>query len=96
MPAMKQITMTKSVDSKGRLTLGAAFANHTVLVEAHGEGEVLVRLARVIPAREAWLYENKAALASVSRGLEQAAEGQLTPGPDLEEARRLAEQLQDE
>ena len=93
---MKYATVTKNVDSKGRLTLGEAFANHTVLVESHGEGEVLVRLARVIPAREAWLYANKAALASVRRGLEQAAEGQFTTGPDLKAAATLAEQLQDE
>jgi hypothetical protein len=92
----KYATLTKSVDSKGRLTLGESFANHTVLVESQGEGEVLVRLARVIPAREAWLYENKIALDSVRRGLKQAAERQFAKGPDLEAAAALAEQLQDE
>ena len=56
MAAMKKSSMTKSVHSKGRPTLGEAFANHTVPVDAHGEGEVLVRHARVIPVREAWLY----------------------------------------
>jgi hypothetical protein len=95
MDLMKYVTQTKNVDSKGRLTLGESFANHTVLVESHGEGEVLVKLARVIPAREAWLYKNKAALASVRRGLEQAAVGQLTKGPDLRAAAALADQLQD-
>ena len=93
---MKYTTLTKSVDSKGRLTLGESFANHTVLVESRGEGEVLVRLARVIPAREAWLYENKVAVDSVRRGLKQAAEGQFAAGPDLEASATLAEQLQDE
>jgi hypothetical protein len=90
------LTLTKSVDSKGRLTLGEAFANRTVVMEMYEEGEVLIKRARVIPERESWLYENKAALASVRRGLAQAAEGQLTPGPDLEAAAALAEQLQDE
>jgi hypothetical protein len=94
--AMKYTSLTKSVDSKGRLTLGEAFANHTVLVESHGEGEVLVKLARVIPAREAWLYENKGALASVRRGLKQAAEGEFVSGPNLNASAALAEQLQDE
>lgn len=94
---MKTVTLTKNVDSKGRLTLGEAFANHTVLVESHGPGELLVRLARVIPAREAWLYENKAALASVRRGLEQAAEGhQFAKGPNLKAAATLVAQLQDD
>jgi hypothetical protein len=92
----KHATLTKSVDSKGRLTLGGSFANQTVLVESHGGGEVLVRLARVVPAREAWLYENKVALGSVRRGLKQAAERQFAKGPDLEAAAALAEQPQDE
>ena len=93
---MKYTTLTKNVDAKGRLTLGESFANHTVLMEMHGEGEVLIKLARVIPAREAWLYENKAALASVRRGLAQAAERQFVAGPDLSASAALAAQLQDD
>lgn len=93
---MKYATLTKNVDAKGRLTLGDAFANHTVLVEQHGEGEVLVKLARVIPAREAWLYDNAEALASVRRGLKQAAQGKFAKnGPDLTRAAALAKQLKD-
>ena len=93
---MKYATLTKNVDSKGRLTLGDSFANHTVLVEQHGEGEVLVKLARVIPAREAWLYENSEALAAVRRGLKQAAQNQFArKGPDLTRAAALALQLKD-
>jgi hypothetical protein len=65
-------------------------------VEAHGEGEVLIRLARVIPERESWLYDNKSALAAVRRGLQQAADGKLAQkAPDLKAAALLAEQLQD-
>jgi hypothetical protein len=93
---MKFAPVTKHVDSKGRLTLGEEFANATVLVEPHGDGEVIVKRARVIPAREAWLYENKAALASVRRGLKQAAERHFVSGPDLKAAAELAEQLQDD
>lgn len=55
----------------------------------HGQGcfqrrVAVLRLARVIPEREAWLYENPNALASVRRGLEQARKGMVakTP-PDL-------------
>jgi hypothetical protein len=92
---MKSV-LTKQVDSKGRLTLGEAFANETVLVESHGEGEVIVRRARVIPAREAWLYDNKAALASVRRGLQQATEHHFVAGPDPAVAAELAGNLQDE
>ena len=87
---------TKHVDSKGRLTLGEDFANETVLVETHADGEVTVRRARVIPARESWLYENKAALNSVRRGLKQATEQRFAGSPDLAAAAELTGQLQDE
>jgi hypothetical protein len=87
---------TKRVDSKGRLTLGEDFANETVLVEMHADGEVTLRRARVIPARESWLYENKAALNSVRRGLKQAIERRFAASPDPATAGKLTGQLQDE
>lgn len=95
----KQATLekqtTKQTDAKGRLTLGDAFANRTVIVEHHGD-EVVIKLARVIPEREAWLYANGDALNSVRRGLAQARDGKVTrKGPDLAAAAALAEQLED-
>lgn len=92
--ATKQ-NQTRTTDSKGRLTLGDAFANRTVIVEERGD-EIVVRLARVIPEREAWLYENPAALASVRRGLKQARERQLSDGPDLRAAATLVKKLKDD
>ncbi|HLF32026.1 MAG TPA: hypothetical protein VI566_13485, partial [Xanthomonadales bacterium] len=71
----------KSTDSKGRVTLGAHFANRAVIVEHRSEDEVIVRLARVIPEREVWLYKNPKALTSVRRGLEQARKGSVTKNP---------------
>lgn len=93
---MKYATLTKHVDAKGRLNLGEDFANATVLIEPHGDGEVIVKRAAVIPAREAWLYANKEALASVRRGRDQAVEHRFVPGPDLNAAAELSEHLQDE
>jgi hypothetical protein len=94
---MKNTSATKNVDSKGRLTLGESFANRTVLVEDRGKGELLIKLARVIPEREAWLYENREALASVRRGLNQAAGGKFAKkGPDLKAATALGELLQED
>ena len=87
--------LTRNVDSKGRVTLGERYANRTVIVEERGEGEFLVRVARVIPEREAWLYENPEALASVRRGVSQARAGKLSKGPDLRAAAKLAERLSD-
>ena len=86
----------KSTDSKGRVTLGGHFANRAVIVEHRSDDEVVVRLARVIPEREVWLYENPKALASVRRGLDQARKGNVAKNPpDLKAVAKLAEQLED-
>ena len=84
---------TRDVDSKGRVTLGPAFANRTVIVEQRDD-EIVLKLARLIPEREAWLYENETALNSVRRGVNQAKGGKFTKkGPDLKAASKLAELL---
>ena len=89
-------TSHKSTDSKGRVTLGGHFANRAVIVEQRSDDEVIVRLARVIPEREAWLYENPTALASVRRGLDQARKGNVAKNaPNLKAAAKLARQLED-
>ncbi|OGT34356.1 MAG: hypothetical protein A2W28_10835 [Gammaproteobacteria bacterium RBG_16_51_14] len=86
----------KNTDSKGRVTLGGHFANRAVIVEHRSDDEVIVRLARVIPEREVWLYENPKALASVRRGLDQARKGNVTKNPpDMKAAVKLAKQLRD-
>ena len=38
---------------------------------------------KAIPKREAWLYKNPKALASVLRGLEQARKGEFVEPPKL-------------
>ncbi len=86
----------KTTDSKGRVTLGGHFANRAVIVEHRSADEVVVRLARVIPERDVWLYENPKALASVRRGLDQARKGNVSKNPpDLKAAAKLAKQLED-
>ena len=86
---------TKTTDSKGRLTLGERFANRTVIVEEIDETEVRISLARVVPEREMWLHDNRAASAAVRRGLTDAKEGRLSIAPDLASDAALAERLQD-
>ena len=89
-------TRHKSTDSKGRVALGGHFANRAVIIEHRSSDEVVVRLARVIPEREAWLYENPKALTSVRRGLDQARKGKVTnKPPNLKAASKLAGQLED-
>lgn len=87
--------ITKQTDSKGRVVLGRAFANKTVLIEER-ENEVIIRLARVIPESEAWLYENTDARDALRRGLDQARAGDFVQGPDLSAAKELADQIEDE
>jgi len=91
----KRITRTKNTDSKGRLTLGDAFANKTIIIEERGD-EIVLHLARVIPEREAWLYDNPTALGAVRRGLKQAKERKLSNGPNLTNAAKLADKLKDD
>jgi hypothetical protein len=86
------ITHARNADAKGRVTLGERFANQTVLVEDRGD-DLLIRLARVIPAREAWLYENNKARAMVRRGLSQAKAGHTAPPPNLAAAKRMVAKL---
>ena len=86
----------KSTDSKGRVALGSRFANRAVIVEHRSDDEVIVRLARVIPEREAWLYENPKALAAVRRGLDEARKGNVEKhSPDMKKAAKLAGRLED-
>jgi hypothetical protein len=62
-------------DSKGRVALGElAKGVSSFHVSVDGDRIILEPYAE-IPAREKWLFENKAALASVQRGLAQSAAG---------------------
>lgn len=85
----------KTIDAKGRLTLGHEYAGKTVQVEKD-EDALIVRFYRMVPEREAWLWENQAAIASVGRGLQQARHGALDDGSDLADAFDFAESIPDE
>ena len=89
------VTTMKVTDSKGRVVLGGGFANKTVIVEQLNDTEIIVKLARLIPEQEAWLYENPAALNAVRMGLAQARARELTKGPDLTADSRMIGQLED-
>ena len=53
---------TKTVDARGRLTLGQKYANSLVIVRERDDGALEIVPAEAIPAREAWLYKNPKAL----------------------------------
>jgi hypothetical protein len=73
--------ITKTADSKGRINFGKDFANKTFIIEQIGETEMRIELARVIPEREAWLYQNAEAKESVLRGLRQAKARKFSKSP---------------
>lgn len=77
-------TTTKSVDARGRLTLGREFANRQVIITVLEDGIVQLIPAKVVPAREAWLYKNPQALAAVTEGLEKANKQEFAEAPELD------------
>lgn len=88
---------TKTLDSKGRIALGKEFANRTAIVQYQGDGEILIRLARIIPEKEAWLYENEQALTLVRQGLKEAQGLDFSANPpDLHEFFSFAAQIPEE
>ena len=88
--------VTKLVDKKGRVSLGTHLAGRTVILDDTNPNQIVITLARVIPEREAWLYNNQSALNSVRQGLAQAAEGKLLKaGPDLDADAALIAELDD-
>ena len=86
-------TVTKTADTKGRITIGPQIANRLISVTKVTDSEYVLKLVRAIPEDEAWLYENPKALASVRNGLRQARAGQLSKGPNLGADKKLADQL---
>jgi hypothetical protein len=85
----------KTIDGKGRLTLGREFAGRTVQVE-RDDDRVVISFYRMVPDREAWLWENETAKSMVDRGLKQAHQRELNDGPDLDTALAFADGLPEE
>ena len=70
---------TKSIDDRKRLTLGKEIGNfRRVRIYKNDRGEILLKPLVEVPASELWLYENKKALDSVKKGLNNAAEGNIS------------------
>jgi hypothetical protein len=64
--------LTKVADSKGRITIGSEYAKKTFLIEKNGEDTITLKMAEVVPVKEAWLWKNKSAFDKVMEGLEDA------------------------
>jgi hypothetical protein len=85
----------KTIDEKGRLTLGKEYAGKHVVIEKD-DAALRVTFKRVVPEREGWLWDNPDAIGRVGEGLEQALRGNLSDGPDLNEAFALADSIPDD
>ena len=84
----------RTVDSKGRITIGVEYAGRTVRIEKRG-GEMVVTPCRVVPEREAWLWENKEAFRLAHTGIDQAQHGKLDDGPDFGKAQQFIDGPED-
>ena len=88
---------TKQVDSKGRITLDRRFTNRVVMIEEVDDTEVRITMARVIPEREAWMYDNPQAKKAVFAGIDQARSMQFVEvAPALAADRGLVDGIGDE
>ena len=73
--------MLLTIDSRKRIPLGRLLPNDNVsLFNASViDGRIILEPMRAVPDREAWLYDNPEALASVLQGLKEAGEGKVKP-----------------
>ncbi len=81
-------------DSKRRVTLKHADLRKRYRVYENALGQMILDPLVMVPASELWLYENKAAIASVRKGLKEAREGKLKKGPSF--ARHADDVLEDD
>jgi hypothetical protein len=78
---VKRTMITKTVDKRGRIVLGRQFANTTVVVDESDANRIVIIPAKVLPAQEKWLYQNKKAAESVLKGVQQARTGKFAKKP---------------
>jgi hypothetical protein len=87
--------LTKTADSKGRITFGKRFANKHVIIEEISETEVKVSLARVIPEREMWLWQNSETRETVLSAIDRLKKGEFAQDPpDIDADEDLSDRLE--
>ena len=86
----------KTIDERGRLTLGREFAGCTVIIDDSDPKQIVVKPMKLVPAHEAWLYENQTALGLVRRGLAESRAGIVSENPpNIAADSALADMLED-
>jgi hypothetical protein len=70
------VTEMQKPDSKKRLSIGQAMEDAAAYNIYRNElGQIVLDPVKAVPVYEAWLFENKSALASIKRGLAESAAG---------------------
>ena len=77
---LKKIPGNIKPDSKRRVVLPASLVSEDIVYHVYSNeaGQILLDPQVMVPASEAWLFRNPEALASVKRGLVDAAEGRIS------------------
>lgn len=67
-------------DSKKRVVLPASLVREDIIYHIYSNslGQIVLDPQVTIPASEAWLFKNPAAIAAVQRGLADAAQGKVS------------------
>jgi len=78
-PEFHLVETTQAPDSQNRLSLNSAIGQPSSIYNIYRNrvGQIVLDPIQAIPPEEAWLWENPEALASLERGLEDAAAGRV-------------------
>lgn len=74
----KLVAKALKPDNKKRVNLGKATSDNEDLlfdVYVNDMGQVMLDPVKIVPAHEAWIFENKKAIESIKRGLNEAHKG---------------------
>lgn len=65
------------LDSRGRLTVGAISKGKSYRLMVNDAGQILLDPVVAVSESEMWLWKNPEAIAAVTRGLQEVADGNL-------------------
>jgi len=76
-PKFTLVTEIQKPDAKKRLSIGQAMEEPAAAYNIYRNslGQIVLDPVKAVPVSETWIFENKAALASVKRGLADSAAG---------------------
>jgi hypothetical protein len=70
-------------DSKGRIALGRVAENVSSYTVTYEADRIILEPNIEIPAKEKWLWDNKAAMQQVKKGLQDSAKGKTKSRGDF-------------